>query len=130
MQPVSGVVWALTVAGIVGLLLFDFFFHVRKAHVPKLREAALWTSIYVSIAILFGAGVWIFGGGILRQQATLVATDGTPSPGPLPETKPVLGGFSILEVPSRDDALAWAARLAQACRCPQEVREIAYDPES
>ncbi|BEL11485.1 TerC/Alx family metal homeostasis membrane protein [Actinoplanes sichuanensis] len=68
MQPVSGVVWALTVAGIVGLLLFDFFFHVRKAHVPKLREAALWTSIYVSIAILFGVGVWIFGGSTMGQE--------------------------------------------------------------
>ncbi|MFC4067599.1 TerC family protein [Actinoplanes subglobosus] len=68
MQPVSGVVWVLTVAGIVGLLLFDFFFHVRKAHVPKLREAALWTSIYVSIAILFGVGVWIFGGSTMGQE--------------------------------------------------------------
>ncbi|WP_433792038.1 TerC family protein [Actinoplanes sp. CA-252034] len=68
MQPVSGVVWALTVAGIVGLLLFDFFFHVRKAHVPRLREAALWTSIYVSIAILFGVGVWIFGGSTMGQE--------------------------------------------------------------
>src|SRR5690349_4348333 len=62
MQDVSGVVWVATVLGIVGLLLFDFFFHVRKAHVPTLGEAARWTSIYVSIAILFGVGVWIFGG--------------------------------------------------------------------
>jgi tellurite resistance protein TerC len=68
MQPVPGVVWVLTVAGIVGLLLFDFFVHVRKAHVPKLREAALWTSIYVSIAILFGVGVWIFGGSTMGQE--------------------------------------------------------------
>ncbi|GAA0446530.1 putative membrane protein [Paractinoplanes deccanensis] len=62
MQDVSGVVWVATVLGIVGLLLFDFFFHVRKAHIPSLGEAARWTSIYVSIAILFGVGVWIFGG--------------------------------------------------------------------
>jgi tellurite resistance protein TerC len=68
MQQVSGVVWVLTVLGIVGLLLFDFFFHVRKAHVPKLREAALWTSIYVSIAILFGVGVWIFGGSTMGAE--------------------------------------------------------------
>ena len=39
MQDVSGVVWLLTVLGIVGLLLFDFFFHVRKAHIPSLGEA-------------------------------------------------------------------------------------------
>ena len=76
------------------------------------------------------AGVWIFGGGLLTQQASIVAPDGTVSDGPCPETKAVLGGFSILEVPSRQDALEWAAKLAQACRCAQEVREIMYDPES
>jgi hypothetical protein len=76
------------------------------------------------------AGVWIFGGGVLRQQATIVATDGTASEGPVPETKAVVGGFSIIEVPSREQALAWAARIAGACRCPQEVREILFDPES
>ncbi|WP_127497822.1 TerC family protein [Actinoplanes solisilvae] len=62
MQDVSGVVWLLTVLGIIGLLLYDFFFHVRKAHIPSIGEAARWTAIYVSIAILFGVGVWIFGG--------------------------------------------------------------------
>ena len=68
MQQVSGAVWVLTVLGIVGLLLFDFFFHVRRAHVPRLREAALWTSIYVSIAILFGVGVWVFGGSTMGAE--------------------------------------------------------------
>src|SRR4029453_18447827 len=63
MQQVSGGLWLLTVLGIIGLLLFDFFFHVRKAHVPTLGEAARWTAIYVSIALLFGVGVTIFGGG-------------------------------------------------------------------
>ena len=76
------------------------------------------------------AGIWIFGGGILRQQSSVVAPDGTLSAGPVPETKAVLGGFSIIEVPSRDQALAWAARFADACRCGQEVREIMFDPES
>ena len=76
------------------------------------------------------AGVWIFGGGILSQRASIVATDGTIADGPYPETKAVIGGFCILEVASRDEALAWATRLASACRCAQEVREIMYDPES
>jgi tellurite resistance protein TerC len=60
--------WLLTVLGIVGLLLFDFFFHVRKAHVPTLGEAARWTAIYVSIAILFGLGVTVFGGGQMGAE--------------------------------------------------------------
>jgi tellurite resistance protein TerC len=52
----------LTVVGIVGLLAFDFFFHVRKAHSPKLRESATWSAIYVGIALVFGIGVLVFGG--------------------------------------------------------------------
>jgi hypothetical protein len=76
------------------------------------------------------AGVWIFGAGVAHQQASIVATDGAVTDGPFPETKPVIGGFSIIEVPSRDDALKWAGKIAEACRCSQEVREIMYDPES
>jgi hypothetical protein len=76
------------------------------------------------------AGVWVFGGGIQRQQSTIVAPDGTITAGPIPETKAVIGGFSIIEVTSRAEALAWAARIAVGCRCAQEVREIMFDPES
>ncbi|MFD6321983.1 YciI family protein [Streptomyces sp. NPDC058442] len=74
------------------------------------------------------AGVWVFGGGLERQQASVVATDGTVTDGPYPETKAVLGGFSVIDVPSREDALEWAAKIAAACRCAQEVREIMPDP--
>ncbi len=76
------------------------------------------------------AGVWIWGGGLQRQQASIVATDGTITDGPYPETKTVVGGFSIIEVSSREEALEWAAKIAAACRCAQEVREIMFDPES
>jgi hypothetical protein len=76
------------------------------------------------------AGVWIWGGGLRTQSASVVATDGTVTAGPNPETKAVLGGFSIIEVASREEALEWAAKIAVACRCTQEVREIMYDPES
>jgi hypothetical protein len=48
----------------------------------------------------------------------------------VPETKAVIGGFSIIEVLTREEALAWAARFAKSCRCAQEVREIMFDPES
>ena len=74
------------------------------------------------------AGVWIFGGGVKSQRASLVATDGKITDGPDPETKAVIGGFSIIDVPSREEALAWAAKIAVACRCAQEVREIMFDP--
>jgi len=74
------------------------------------------------------AGVWIFGGGVERQRANIVATDGTVADGPYPETKAVIGGFSLIDVPSLEEALEWAAKIAAACRCAQEVREIMFDP--
>jgi hypothetical protein len=76
------------------------------------------------------AGIWIFGCGLQRQQATIVGTDGSVTPGPKPEVKAVIGGFSIIEVATREEAIAWAARIAVGCRCAQEVREIMFDPES
>ncbi len=74
------------------------------------------------------AGVWIHGGGLKSQRASVVATNGTVSDGPYPETKSIIGGFSIVDVPSREEALEWAAKFAAACRCAQEVREIMHDP--
>jgi hypothetical protein len=74
------------------------------------------------------AGVWIFGGGVESQRASIVTTDGKVTDGPYPETKAVIGGFAIVDVASREEALAWAARFAVACRCAQEVREIMFDP--
>jgi hypothetical protein len=74
------------------------------------------------------AGVWVFGGGVESQRASVVASDGEVTDGPYPETKAVIGGFAIVEVGSLDEALEWAARFAAACRCPQEVREIMFDP--
>ena len=99
--------------------------HIPESDLPAVGEAA-----HAVVRDAKAAGVWIFGGGVLRQQATLVMTDGTSSQGPLPETKPVVGGFSIIEAPTLDEALAWAARIAKSCRCSQEIREIMYDPES
>ncbi|MGW5189634.1 TerC family protein [Kribbella sp. NPDC004138] len=61
-MTVSLVVWVLTLLAIVGLLLFDYFFHVRSAHVPTIREAAIWSALYVGIAVLFGLGTLVFGG--------------------------------------------------------------------
>ena len=74
------------------------------------------------------AGVWVFGGGLESQRASIVATDGTVTDGPYPETKEVIGGFCVVDVPSREKALEWAAKTAVACRCAQEVREFMPDP--
>ena len=65
------------------------------------------------------AGTWVFGGGLKSQQASV---------GPYPETKEVIGGFAVVDVPSRVEALEWASRFAVACRCTQELRELLPDP--
>ena len=89
---------------------------VAKATVAVVREAE-------------AAGVWVFGAGLESQRASIVATDGTVTDGPYPETKEVIGGFAVVEVPTRAEALGWAAKLAAACRCAQEVREVLPDAE-
>ena len=60
------------------------------------------------------AGVWVFGGGLESQRASIVATDGTVTDGPYPETKAVLGGFAVVDVSSREEAPDWAAKIAAA----------------
>ena len=75
------------------------------------------------------AGVFVFTGGFADdERTTLVAADGTVTDGPYPETKEMVGGVVVIDVPTRADAVAWAAKVASACRCAQEVREFLPDP--
>ena len=77
------------------------------------------------------AGVYVFGGGLNGDVPPLmVAADGTVAGGTYPETRELSGGFCVLELPTRDAAVEWAAKIAGACRCTQELREFGYDPES
>lgn len=70
------------------------------------------------------AGVWVFGGGLHdHRTVSVVGVDGSVTNGS-PEAKAYIGGFSVVDVPSREEALKWAARIAVACRCAQEVREF------
>jgi hypothetical protein len=71
------------------------------------------------------AGVWVTGGGVKGHEVSVVATSGTVTDG---ATKKHIGGFAILDVPTREEALDWAAKIAVACRCAQEVRELLHDP--
>lgn len=98
--------------------------HIPDEEMPDVGKAA-----HAVVQEAVNAGVWVFGTGVERQRASVVATDGTVTDGPYPETKEVIGGFSIVDVASREEALAWAAKIAVACRCAQEVRELMPDPE-
>lgn len=71
------------------------------------------------------AGVYVFAGGIDEGvDAVLVAADGTASEGTYPGQKAHNGGYTVLDLPSREVAIEWAAKIAVACRCPQELRQF------
>lgn len=77
------------------------------------------------------AGVYVFGGGLNADVAPImVAGDGTTNDETYPQTVEFDGGFTVLDVPTRAEALEWARKIAAACRCAQELREFMYDPES
>lgn len=76
------------------------------------------------------AGVWIFGGGFNTYEPVTVSNSGDVRQGPIKSSEIVLGGFSVLECASKEEAYKWAAKIAKGCRCPQEVREFIDDPES
>ncbi|AEV86629.1 hypothetical protein ACWT_5612 [Actinoplanes sp. SE50] len=96
--------------------------HIARAELGDVAEAT-----HAVAQEAMDAGVWVFGAGLERQRASVVATDGVVTDGPYPETKEVIGGFAVVEVATREEALAWAARIAAACRCAQEVREVLPD---
>ena len=76
------------------------------------------------------AGVYVFGGGIDESVSPVrVSADGAVRDELYPGSR-LTGGFLVLELPTRDDAVEWARRIAVACRCAQEVREFGYDPAS
>ena len=77
------------------------------------------------------AGVYVFGGGIDGSvPPVLVSADATVAEGGYPWAPPLTGGFCVLELPTREEAIAWAARIAKACRCDQELRVFGFDPAS
>lgn len=98
--------------------------HIPAGEIPDVGKAA-----HAVMQEAVTAGVWVFGAGLQSQQASVVSPDGVVSDGPYPETKEVVGGFAVVDVPTRAEAQRWAARIAAACRCAQEVREILPDPD-
>lgn len=77
------------------------------------------------------AGVYVFGGGIDEGvKPVLVSADGSVVEGGYAWAPSLDGGFTILELPTREDAVAWAVRIARACRCDQELRVFQFDPAS
>lgn len=74
------------------------------------------------------AGVWVMGAGLAPAEAAVVvratSAGASTTDGPFAETREHIGGFTLVKVAGRDEAVAWAARLAQATTLPIEVREL------
>ncbi|WP_328322863.1 TerC family protein [Kribbella sp. NBC_00382] len=60
---VADYVWYITVGVLLALLAFDVFVIGRRPHEPSTKESARAIIFYVSLAIVFGLGVWVFSGG-------------------------------------------------------------------
>ena len=104
--------------------LISFDAHAMD-HIPDEDMPAVARAAHDVVQDAMNAGVWVFGGGLENRNASIVATDGTVRDGPYPEA---IGGFWVVDVPSREEALEWAAKTAAACRCAQEVHEFMPDP--
>jgi hypothetical protein len=99
--------------------------------VPAEDFQAVGDAARVVIAQAKAAGVYVFAGGINEAVAPVkVSAGGTVVEATYPETRRIEGGYTILELPSRVEAVQWAARIATACRCDQELREFMFDPMS
>ena len=105
--------------------LISFDAHAMD-HIPDEDMPAVAKAVHAAAQEAVNAGVFVCAGGLEDQRASIVATDGTVTDGPYPEA---IGGLTVVEVPSREEALKWAAKIAVACRCAQEVREFGRDPE-
>ncbi len=95
--------------------------HIPEADLPAVAKAA---RAVCQEAI--NAGVYVLAGGLEDQPASIVSSDGTVTDGAHPDA---ISGITVIDVRTREEALTWAAKVATACRCAQEVREIGFDPD-
>ncbi|ROR46230.1 TerC family protein [Kitasatospora cineracea] len=61
-MDVSAGLWAGTIAVLVALIVADFFIGGRKPHEVSIKEAGVWTAVWVVLAGLFGGFVWWYAG--------------------------------------------------------------------
>ncbi|KTB48299.1 integral membrane protein, TerC family [Dehalogenimonas alkenigignens] len=54
--------WILFNLFLVTMLGLDLFVFHRHAHIIKLKEALGWVALWVSLAVLFGIGIWVLEG--------------------------------------------------------------------
>jgi len=99
--------------------------------VPEIELALVSRDAHAVIEEAKAAGVYVFSGGVNEGiPPLLVSAGGVVSEGGYPWAPPLNGGFTVLELPSIQEAVSWAKRMAEACRCSQELRVFGFDPQS
>src|SRR3954454_735563 len=79
------------------------------------------------VADMEDAGVYVCAGGLEEEPDKAFSADATSgalivTDGPYVETEEFLGGLTVVDVPTEDEAKMWAGRIAEACGWPKEVR--------
>lgn len=99
-------------------------------HIPGDELTSVADAAHAVIRDAIEAGVHVFSGALVDELSIRVRPDGSITPGTMiNDADPdAVAALTVVEVSSRAEALAWAARLAAACRCEQVVREVGADP--
>jgi hypothetical protein len=96
--------------------------HIPDEEMPDVDKAS-----HAVVREAQAAGVWIFGGGLDEDvEPVVVAGDGRSPPAPPAPTRSAAS--PSWTCPTRKAALEWAAKIAVAWRCAQEVSEFMLDP--
>jgi hypothetical protein len=91
--------------------LISFDAHAMD-HIPDQEMPAVASAAHAVCQEAISAGVYVAAGGLENQPASIVAAGGAVTDRPYPQA---IGGFTLVDVPSREEALEWAARVAVAC---------------
>ena len=109
---------------VVPRFIISFGAHVMD-HIPEADMASVADAAHAAVQEIIDTGEYVLAGAVDEGSCSVVTADGTVTDGPAPYE---ISGMTIVEVASRDDALAWAAKIAIACRCAQQVWAISPDP--
>ncbi|WHF23307.1 TerC family protein [Kocuria rhizophila] len=121
----------------MGLLAYDFIFHARKPHEPTVKEAAMWTGLYVSLALLFGSAISWTGPPTRRSTTPALSRRGAVRGQPFASYHPlgVLQGaprgpegpaVGIVVAPIARCSSSWARPPSTAVRTVLRVRPSTY----
>jgi len=74
------------------------------------------------------AGVLVFAGGLVEEiELAMGATETGEITGPITNAGEFIGGLTIVDVATEEDAKRWGSEIGKACGWPQEIRRFKGD---